>query len=116
MTVFNEGFKTGEFILSEGDENISRDEITIAAAAPAMVAGQVLGKITATGKFVAYNNAATDGSDVAAGILYAAVPDKAVDQRAVAVTRLCEVKVGALTGLDAPGRADLLLLNIVVRG
>lgn len=116
MTVFNEGFKTGEFILSEGDANISRDEMVIAAVAAALPPGQVLGKITVGGKFVAYNNSATDGSEVAAGILYAAVPDKAVDQRAVAITRLCEVKAGALTGLDAPARADLLLLNIIVRG
>lgn len=116
MTVFTEGFKTAEFILSGGYENISHDEVIISSAAPALPSGQLLGKITATGKYVAYNNAATDGSDVAVGILYAAVLDKAVDQRAVAITRLCEVKAAALTGLDTTGRADLALLNIIVRG
>lgn len=116
MTTFTEGFKTGEFILSEGDDCISRDDVIIAAIAPALAAGTVLGKITATGKYVAYNDAATDGTGVAAGILYAAVVDKAVDQRAIAITRLTEVKASALIGLDTNGRADLALLNIIVRG
>ena len=114
-TVFTEGFHTAEFILSEGNGQISREQVTIAAAAPAMAAGTVVGKITASGKYVPYNNSATDGSEVAAGILYHAVADKSTDQKATIIARNAEVMGSALTGLDAPGRADLAARGIIVR-
>lgn len=106
---------TGEFLLSEGAGSISRDDIVIAAGAAALVAGTVLGKVTATGKFVAYSNAANDGSEVAAGILYKSVPDSAADQAAVAVVRLAEVAGVMLTGLDGAAIADLATRNVIVR-
>lgn len=110
-----EARRTGEFLISEASGTRSRSEVTIAAAAGALVAGTVLGKITATQKYVAYNNAASDGSEVAAGVLYAAAPDLAVDQKAVAFVRDCEVAEMRLTGLDTPGKADLLALGIITR-
>lgn len=106
---------TGEFLLSEANGTLSRDEVTIAAAAPAMAAGTLVGKITATGKYTAYNNGASDGTEVAAGILYAPVKDSASDQKAVIISRQAEVDGAMLTGLDAPGTADLKALQIIVR-
>lgn len=114
-TVFNEGTHTAEFLLSEGNGQISREQVTIAAAAPAMAAGTVVGKITSSGKYVPYNNSASDGSEVAAGILYHAVADKATDQQATIIARNAEVMGSALIGLDAPGRADLAALGVIVR-
>lgn len=115
MTPFVEGNHTAEYLLSEGNGSISREEVTVAAAAGAMVSGTVVGKITASGKYVAYNNAAADGSEVAAGILYTACPDVAVDQKAVIHARQCEVMADRLTGSDANGVADLKALGIIVR-
>lgn len=106
---------TGEHLVSEASGTRSREEITIAAAAGAMVAGTVLGKITASGKYVAYSNAAADGSEVAAGVLYSAVPDLTADQKAVAHVRDCEVAKIRLTGLDTPGEADLKALGVIAR-
>lgn len=105
----------GEFIVSEANGTRSREQVTIAAAAAALPVGQVLGKITASGKYVAYSNAAADGSEVAAAILYAAVPDSAADQKATVVVRHAEVDESQLTGLDTPGKADLAALGIVMR-
>lgn len=110
-----ESSHAGEFLISEGNGSISRDEVVIAAAAGALAAGTVLGKITASGKYVAYDNGASDGSQAAAGILYAAVPDLAADQPATAITRHAEVMSSELTGIDAPGIADLAALQIIVR-
>jgi len=110
-----EAQRTGEFLVSEASGTRSREKVVIAAAAGALVAGTVLGKISASQKYVAYNNAASDGSEVAAGILYAAAPDVAVDQPAVAFVRDCEVAEMRLTGIDTPGKADLLALGIIVR-
>lgn len=106
---------TGEFLISESSGTRSRDEITIAAAAGKMVAGTVLGKITASGKYTAYSNAASDGTEVAAGILYSGVEDLAVDQKAVMFGRDCEVAEIRLTGIDAAGKADLKLAGVIVR-
>jgi hypothetical protein len=115
MTVFTEGKHTAEFLLSEGNGSISREQVTIAAAAAALPAGTVLGKLTSGGQYVAYSNAASDGSQTAAGILYAAVPDAAAPQKATIIARSAEVLGAELTGLDAPGTADLLALGIIVR-
>lgn len=115
MTVLTEGKNTAEFLKSEGNADISREEVTIAAAAGAMVAGTVVGKITASGKYVAYDNGAADGSEVAAGVLYRGVADSAADQQAVIIARLAEVKEDELTGLDANGKADLKALFIICR-
>ena len=114
MAIINEGKHAAEFILyDEGD--YSRDAVVISSAASALVPGTLLGKITASGKYVAYTNSATDGSEGARAINLFAVPDSAADQTVAAITRQAEVMGSALTGLDAAGKADLLAAGIVVR-
>jgi hypothetical protein len=208
MSTLTEGKHPTEFLLSEGNGSISREEITIAAAAAALVAGTVLGKITVgaatsaavagntgngtmgtvtlsagakagvykltivepgtnvgafvvedpdgliigngdvasafsagglaftladgstdfaagdqftitvaagSGKYVAYDDTAADGSQVAAGVLYRGVPNVATDQPALMIARYAEVKEAVLTGIDAAGKADLLKLGIICR-
>ncbi len=110
-----EAQRTGAFILSEASGTRSREEVTVAAAAAALVAGTVMGKITASGKYVAYSNGAADGSEVAAGVLYAGVADSAADQKAVILARDAEVSGIRLIGSDAPGIADLKAIGIIVR-
>lgn len=115
MVMKTEGAHTAEFLLSEGNGVISRESVIIAAAAGALAAGTVLGKITASGKYVAYANGAADGSEVAAGIAYANVPNLTVDQDATIIARSAEVVGTLLVGLDVPGTADLKALGIIVR-
>lgn len=110
------GKNTAEFLLTEGDGFYSRERITIASEAGALVAGTILGKVTATGEYRAYDNADSPaGIGVAAGILYANVPDSTADQKATAIVRHAEVSEAELTGLDAGARADLAALGIVIR-
>lgn len=113
--VLNEGKHTAEFLMSEGNGFISRDQIRIDSTAGALVPGTVLGKLTTGGDYVAYSNAASNGSEVAVGILYAAAPDLAADQKAVMIARHAEVRASDLTGLDTAARADLLAVGIVCR-
>lgn len=110
-----ETFRTGHFLLSEASGTRSREEVTIDLAAAAMVPGTVVSKLTATGKWVAYDDVGTDGSEVAAGILYAAVADSAADQKGVVLVRDCEVTGSRLTGSNANAVADLKALGIIVR-
>ncbi len=200
----NEGKHTAEFLLSEGNGSISREQIIVSSAAGALVPGTVLSAVNATGSAVVsaasgntgdatlptvtvaasakpgrytlivvteWANAGTfnlygpDGALVgigtvavafsegglsftladgtndwanndrvfidvsfasteyiaytagadAAGILYAAAPDLAVDQKAVMICRQAEVIASELTGLDAAARRHLLALGIVCR-
>ncbi len=111
----NQGKWTGEFLLSEGPGTISREEVVISSTAGAMVPGTVVGKM-ANGKYKAYSNANSAGdADAAAGILYAAVEDLAVDQKVVIITRLAEVDESELTGIDANGKTDLAANMIIFR-
>jgi hypothetical protein len=58
------------YIVREANGYRSREEITMAADAGQLYGGTVLGKRTATSEYVAWKPAATDGSQVAAAILY----------------------------------------------
>lgn len=115
MAILTEARRTGEFIISEANGTRSREEVVVSAAAGAMVAGTVVSKLTADGKYVAYDNVGTDGTEVAAGVLYAAVGDSAADQPAVIVCRDAEVAEIFLTGIDATGKTDLAALGVIVR-
>lgn len=121
MTTYNEPARALEFLVSEANGQRSRDQVTISSAAGALVPGAVLGRITASGKYVAYNNGAADGSEVAAGILCYEAPDLAVDQLGTIINGDAEVQGtllnwGASTGPDiTAGTADLLARNIKIR-
>lgn len=106
---------TGGFILSEGNGNISREEITVVSGAGVLEAGTVLGKITASGKYNAYDDGGSGGVETAAAILYGRVDATSADAPAVAIVRHAEVKSSELTGSDANGVADLEALQIIVR-
>lgn len=110
-----ESIRSGEFLLSEGNGHISREDITVASGAGVLGAGQVLGKVTLSGKYTAYAPAASDGSEVAAGILYGQVDAAIADVKGVAVVRLAEIKEVSLTGLDADAETDFASQNIFVR-
>lgn len=66
-----EGQHTGEFLINEGQGTVSRSNVTVTVAANTKLeAGTVLAKLTATGKYVVYDNAGSDGSEVADAILW----------------------------------------------
>lgn len=119
MTTLTQGMQTGEFLLSEGNGMLSREQKTVTVAgAVALPSGTVLGKITATGKLIKYDNAASDGSQAAVGVLYNPLPGVNGDYPATVFVRDCEVIGNRLNGgvaLDAPGIADLLALGVIVR-
>jgi len=75
------------FLKYEEDEfSYSRDDITVISGQN-LAAGAVLGQITASGKYTAYNTAGADGSQNAAGVLTAAVNASAADTAGVAIVR-----------------------------
>lgn len=71
-----------------------------------LAAGTVIGKVTATGKYGAYNNAATDGREVAVGLITESVNLKDGD----VITHLLlhgSVLEARCTGVDANAKTDL---------
>lgn len=114
-TTFTEGKHTAEFLLSEANGYLSREQIVIDSSAPALQPGTVLGKM-ASGRYKAYSNANSAGdADAAAGILYAYVADSTGNQNAVMIARSAEVSASMLTGLDSAARADMAVNQIIFR-
>ncbi len=125
MPSFTEGRYRAEFILAEAPGTISRETVTVTvAAATTLAPGMVLGKITATGKYVPYNNAAVDGSEVAAGVLHGELKNAGgapADFKGVIVTRIAEVRKADLNwngqaqpAIDA-GIVDLAARDVLCR-
>ena len=109
------GVPNVSFVLHEETSRYSRDVAVVPANTPAMVAGTVLGKVTASGKLKPYSNAATDGSEAAVGILLYNTPTQTEDQKVTVLTRHAEVNGNQLVGVDAAAIADLKQVGILVR-
>lgn len=121
MTTFTEDLHAGGFIASEANGTRSRETITIVSGQN-LKAGAVVGKITASGKYAAYDNAAENGTEAAAGVLFAAVDASDADAAGVIVARDAEVVESSLVfaaGQDATAQtaaiADLAALGIIAR-
>ncbi len=87
MTTLTEGKHAGGFLVWEVLRDYTRETVILASGAGKLEHGTVLGKITTGGKFTALAPAATNGSQTAAGILWAGVEASAVDAPAVAILR-----------------------------
>ena len=125
MTTLNEGKHAGEFIVSEANVggtgvSRSRDAVTVVSGQN-LIAGSVVGKITASEKYAKYDNAAVDGTEVAAGILFDAVDASTADADGVALVRDCEYHAGEVdwntqdAAAQTAGTADLLAIGVIAR-
>jgi hypothetical protein len=114
MTIKKEPIHAGEFLLSEGAGQISREAINVAAGA-ALYPGQLLGLVTATGEFAPYDPEANDGTESATCILFGPLGQSDVVRRGRAVVRLAEVSEAHLTGLDLDAEKALAAKFIIVR-
>lgn len=68
MTTLTEGTYKGDIVKWEQEARYSRDVVTVGTGSN-LVIGQVVGQVTASGKYVKLAPAASDGSQTAAGIL-----------------------------------------------
>lgn len=109
-----ESMHAGEFLLSEGAGNISREAINVAAG-PALEPGQILGLVTATSEFAPYQPTAEDGTENAVAILYGPLGESEVARRGRAIVRLAEVSEVHLTGLDPAAETALAAHFVIVR-
>lgn len=87
MTTLTEGKHAGGFLVWEVLRDYTRETITVVSGAGKLEPGTVLGKITTGGKYTGLAPAATNGSQNAAGILWAGVDASAADAAGVVVLR-----------------------------
>ncbi|MDP3720772.1 MAG: head decoration protein [Acidobacteriota bacterium] len=123
MSVLTEGKYSGEFLHTESPGRISRDAVTVTVPANTTFnPGKVLGQVSATGKYVAFDDASSDGRETAAGVLFDKIvndTDAAVDYDGVIINWGAEVRTSELSwdeGVDdAAGLADLAALGVKAR-
>jgi hypothetical protein len=123
MSSLTEGRHTGEFILSELPGTLSRDTVTVEVPAlTTLEAGTVLGAISGSGHYAPYDDTASDGREMAAGVLYGSLgndDDAMAEQAGVIINFGAEVRSADLewgVGVDeTAGLADLLTVAIKAR-
>lgn len=116
MPIKVEGPRNAEFIQSEANGYRSRDEVIVTVPANTTIQpGRIMGKITATGKFVPQVAAGTDnGTREPAAILYAAVTNATAspaDVKGVVVQRDAEVKAKDIIYDPAANGAAVIAAN-----
>lgn len=85
MPVKTEPNTLGDGIKWEESSDYSRDKVVIASGENLALL-EVVGKVTATEKYVAFNQDASDGSQNAAGIMVAAVDASTADKEGVIIS------------------------------
>lgn len=122
MTVLTEGRHAAEFVISEANHMRSRGTVTIAAS-QTLLAGAVLGKVTANGEHKVLAPGGADGTENAAAILlYPVTTGVGVTAKAAAIVRDAEVNgklLGLPGGITGPQTTeaynDLAVSGIIVR-
>jgi len=92
--ILHEGRWPGAYLVSD-DIHLSREVVTFAQGA-VITAGTVMGKVTASGKYVPLNPTKQDGSQKAVAIAYDNVDASDKDQRGVVTLRQSAVKKSEL--------------------
>ena len=108
----------GDLLKYEAPNLYSREQATVAAGQN-LPLGAVVGRVTATGKLAALDPSATDGTEVAAGVLCNAVDATLIDREdAILIARHAIVARGALVwpaGITAAQKAAAIA-QLVARG
>ena len=79
MTAITEGLNLGDLLKYEAPNLYSREQVTVVAGQN-LALGAVVGRITASAKFKVFDPAATDGSELPAGILLGACDATLIDR------------------------------------
>ena len=82
-------------------------------------AGTVVGKVTATSKYVAYDDDAVDGSQTAAGVVLEAVDASAADALVTMIARDAEVITEKLqwgAAVTTQGEKDAAVVDLAALG
>ena len=96
QTPLTETNKIGDVVGYEAGESYSRKAVTIASGAGILKTGTVLGKITASGKYLTAETDAVDGSQTAVAVLLDDIDATSADKTAKIVVRHATLKTSGL--------------------
>ena len=122
MPVITEGMNLGDLLKYEAPNLYSRDQATVASGQN-LTLGAVVGIVAATGKVKALDPAATDGSQLAAGVLLEPVDATAGDRddgillarHAIVADSALVWPAGITNAEKAAAIAELKAIGILVR-
>ena len=124
MTTLTQGVQTCEWLISTapGQRSYSKGTATVSATT-ALPSGTLMGKVTASGKYIASAVGATDGSETPAAIAIYGADATSADVTVSAIVRDAEVNGNCLTyhaDRDQPAEksdanAALATLSVIVR-
>lgn len=90
-----------DIVKDEGENRYSRDDDILASGSGVVKIGTVLGKVTASGKFMPLAPAAEDGTENAAAIILETADATSADQIVVTLKRRAQVVIQNLVWPDA---------------
>lgn len=100
--------RSGCYLGESAALNIINEEIIVASGAGVLLPGTVLGKITASGKYVLHDNALANGAENAAAILFHKVDATSADVKTVATVRgpatIFDPQLTYKAGISAPNK------------
>ena len=122
MAVLTEGMNLGDLLKYEAPNLYSRDQVTILAGQN-LTLGTVAGIVTATGKVKKLDPSATDGSQVAAGVIIQSIDATAGDspdglliaRHAIVADHALVWPAGITTAEKTAAVSQLKSLGILVR-
>ena len=119
MPVLTQNLKTtGHYLVSEASGNRSRDAGIIKSGSGVLLAGAVLGQVTATKKYAPYAPAASDGTQTAVAVLFEGCDATSADVKRVVTHRDAEVAAALLvyaSGMSDANKAAALV-SLETRG
>ncbi len=122
MPVITEGMNLGDLLKYEAPNLYSRDQVTVLAGQN-LALGAVAGIVTATGKVKQIDPSATDGSQIASGVILQAIDATAGDspdglliaRHAIVADHALVWPAGITTAEKTAAIAELKNLGILVR-
>ena len=84
MAILTEGVRDAAFLLTEANDWRSRDEVVVDGSGGALDAGTILGRVTASGKFVRHAPGASDGSQNAVAVLMFGIGEEEAPRTVIA--------------------------------
>jgi len=111
MSILTEGPRTGAYIADEASINLSRKVVVIASGEGKLAPGTVLGKVTSSGEYAALDHNASDGSQIAAAVLFDAVDATSAAVEAVVSAALTAVNESELiwpAGINSGEKASAI--------
>lgn len=106
MSEFTESPRAGNYIADEVSVNLSRKQGVMASGSGEVIAGTVVGIVTATSKYAPLDTEASDGSEDAAGVLYDTVDATSADADCVVSAALTAVNASEIIWPDGISDGD----------